>query len=102
MRFIDDDKVEVPGTERPLSILGMMNEVHHCRIGGNINAPGGIFFSDQIYRRRIRQMLLESANSLGDERNAVSEKQNSFSPVATHQEIAQGDNRSGLTCARRH
>src|ERR1700694_773544 len=47
-------------------------------------------------------MRFESADSLVDERNTVAQEEHALSPVATHKEIGEGDDRARLPSSRCH
>src|SRR5205807_1411589 len=51
---------------------------------------------------RRGQVLLERVHSLVDERDAVGQKQHTFYPVTSHEQIAKRDNGAGFPRARRH
>src|SRR5207249_4521066 len=50
----------------------------------------------------VRQMLLEGVDGLVHESDAVRQKQHALDPVAPHQQIAEGNDRTGLPRTGRH
>ena len=102
MRLVDDDEVEMAGTELRLALLLAVDQAHHRRIGREEDAALAGALGDEVDRRGIRQMRLEGAGRLVHQRHAVGEEQHALDPAGAHQEIDQRDHGAGLAGAGRH
>src|SRR5438552_17664523 len=78
-------------TESFLPVLRLVDQSHHRWVGRGVDASLFVFFRHEIHRRRVRQMLLERIERLIHQRNTIREKENALCPIASHQQIAQGD-----------
>lgn len=61
-----------------------------------------MFLRDEVDRRRVGQVLLEGVDGLIDQRDAIREKEYTLCPVASHQQIAEGNDGTCLPGARGH
>src|SRR5438876_2118727 len=89
-------------TESFLPVLRLVDQSHHRWVGRGVDASLFVFFRHEIHRRRVRQMLLERIERLIHQRNTIREKENALCPIASHQQIAQGDYRSCFASAGSH
>jgi hypothetical protein len=89
VRLVDDHEVEVPHAEAPLAVGGLVDQPHHRRIGGDVDAPLGLLVGDEVDGRGVRQVALEGVDGLVDERHAVGEEEHALGPVAAHEEIGE-------------
>ncbi len=88
--------------ELPLVVPGLVNQPHHRRVGGDVDAALGVLLRHQIHGRGGGQMLLEGVHRLVHQRHAISKKEHLLGPVAAHQHIAQSNDRARLARAGRH
>ena len=102
MGFVDDDQVEVPYAEAALAVAGLVDKSHHGGIGGNIDAPFGIFIGDQVHRRGIGKMCFENPHCLIYQRYSIRQEQNPLDPVAAHEEFTESNDNPGLAGPRGH
>ena len=93
--LVDDDQVEVAGTEQPLPAVGLVDQVHHRRVGGDVDAPVGDLLGHQVHGGDVRQVGLERSDGLVDQRGAVGQEQHPLDPARAHQLVDQRDRPCG-------
>src|SRR5690606_23290675 len=92
--FVGDDQVEEAHIQ-----LG--KAVHHARVGGDVDARGLVdlaAFTDHT-ARLAGQVLLEGIVCLHPQLLAVTEKQHTFGPAGSQQQLGQGDGNTSLAGA---
>ncbi len=60
------------------------------------------FFLRQIHRRRVRQVPLEFAFGLRQQRIAIGQEQHAPDPILLHQQVHRRDGQTGLAGPRGH
>ena len=102
MGFVDDDEVEVAGSEAAVAVVDLVDEVHHRGVRRDVDAPLDGLLGDEVDRGRAGQVLLEGVGRLVDQGGAVGEEQDPFDPVRHLQQVDQGDGGAGLARAGGH
>ena len=103
VRLVDHDQVEVAGAEAALAVARLVDQVHHRRVGRDVDTrPSVVLLGDQVDRRGVGQVRLEGVDGLVHQRDAVGEEQHALDPVGPHQQVDQRDDRAGLAGAGRH
>ena len=103
--FIANDKVKVSDSIEfaPVFILGIINAVNHCLIGGE-NTTGIIIFLvfAEIDHGQVRQQVHKCSFCLCDQTVSVSKEQNILDPSMSEKNIHNGNCGSGLAGTRCH
>ena len=75
VRLVDHHEVEVAGTECPYARVGVVDQVHHRRVGADVHPPVGDLLGHQVHGGGIGQMRLERVGRLVDQSGAVGQEQ---------------------------
>ena len=102
VRLVDDDQVEVPRAKARAAALALVDQVHHRRIGRQEHAAFARLFRHQVDRRHVRQLRLEGACGLVDQRHPVGKKKHTLDPAGAHQQIDQRNRDTRLARPRGH